>query len=278
MFYCQKEHKFAVNIDMDMRQIVDKNELRKIQIDILDNVAEYCDNNNIIYSLSSGTLLGAIRHKGYIPWDDDIDLYMHRNDYNRFINKYCDSNNRYELKCQGSKKYLYTYAKVCDKHTLLIEDEVKGFELGVNIDIFPVDYVNDDIDKRKKLWWWKKKLYRIRRAKLQDTNFLDSRINYLCYRYVPVPLCVIDKIIHCLFQDNKPTNTMCNLTESGGRYDGCFSRECIEGTPVQVEFEGKIYNAMSGWEEYLKATYGDYLQLPPEDQRVTHHFLAYYLD
>ncbi len=260
-----------------MRQITDNKELRKIQIDILDNVADFCDNNGIQYFLSSGTLLGAVRHKGYIPWDDDIDLYMHRDEYNKFIKIYNDPQGHYELKSQGSPKYLYTYAKVCDTRTLLKEDEVKGFELGVNIDIFPVDFVNDDIKKRKRLWWWKKKLYRIRRAKLQDTNFLDSKINYFGYRYLPVPRWVIDKIIHWLFQDNKRTNTMCNLTESGGRYDGCFSRECIEGEPVEVEFENKHYHAMHGWEEYLRATYGDYMQLPPEDQRVTHHFLAYYI-
>ena len=154
-----------------------------------------------------------------------------------------------------------------------------GFELGINIDIFPVDFVNDDIAKRKKLWKWKKILYRIRRAKLQNTCFLDSRFNYWCYRHAPVPLAIIDKLIHKLFQDNEPTGTMCNLTESGGRYDGCFSRECIEGEPVLVEFEGKKYKAMHGWEEYLTATYGkDYMQLPPVDQRVTHHFLAYHLN
>lgn len=261
-----------------MRQITDNKELRKIQIDILDNVVSFCEDNNINYSLSSGTLLGAIRHKGYIPWDDDIDLYMHRKDYNRFVKEYHDFNNQYILKRQGANKYLYTYAKVCDTHTLLIEEEVQGFELGVNIDIFPVDYISDDINKRKKLWWWKKKLFRIRRAKLQDTNFLDSRFNYLCYRHAPVPLCVVNSIIKRLFQDNKPTNTMCNLTEAGGRYNGCFSSKCLEGEPVLVEFEGKMYKAMPGWKEYLEATYGDFMQLPPEDQRVTHHFLAYYLD
>lgn len=262
-----------------MRPINDKDELRAIQLDILDCVVEFCNQHNLRYFLSSGTLLGAVRHKGYIPWDDDIDLYMPRNDYNRFVNTFNDYSDKLELKCQGSKKYLYTFAKVCNKHTLLLEDEVKGFELGINIDIFPVDFITDNINKRKKLWKWKKKLFRIRRAKLQDTCFLDSKFNYLCYRYVPIPLAIIDKIIHKLFQDNKPTGTMCNLTESGGRYDGCFSRECIEGEPTEVEFEGKRYKAMNGWDEYLKATYGsDYMQLPPEDQRVTHHFKAYHLD
>ena len=262
-----------------MKQITDNRELRRIQLDILDRVVDYCSRHNLRYFLSSGTLLGAVRHKGYIPWDDDIDLYMPRNDYNELVKSFSDPSGTLELKSQGSKNYLYTFAKVCNKHTLLLEDEVPGFELGINIDIFPVDYITDDINKRKKLWKWKKTLYRIRRAKLQNTCFLDSRFNYLCYRYVPVPIIVIDKIIHKLFQDNEPTGTMCNLTESGGRYDGCFSRECIEGTPIEVEFEGKKYKAMHGWKKYLEATYGsDYMQLPPVDQRVTHHFLAYHLD
>lgn len=261
-----------------MKPITDKQELRDIQLDILDWVADFCNSHNLRYFLSSGTLLGAIRHKGYIPWDDDIDLYMPRKDYNDFVKIFHDSTDTLELKYQGSQKYLYTFAKVCNKHTLLLEDEVKGFELGINIDIFPVDFVSDNINTRKTLWWWKKKLYRIRRAKLQNTNFLDSKFNYMCYRHVPIPLWLIDKLIHKLFQDNKPTNTMCNLTESGGRYDGCFSRQCIEGEPVEVEFEGKKYKAMHGWQEYLEATYGDYMQLPPENQRITHNFSAYFLD
>lgn len=261
-----------------MKPITDKQELRQIQLDILDWVVDFCKSHDLRYFLSSGTLLGAIRHKGYIPWDDDIDLYMPRKDYNKFIKLFNDPSDTIELKKQGSKKYLYTFAKVCNKHTLLLEDEVPGFELGINIDIFPVDFVSDDINTRKKLWWWKKKLYRIRRAKLQNTNFLDSKFNYLCYRHVPIPLRIVDKLIHKLFQDNEPTNTMCNLTESGGPYDGCFSRECIEGKPVEVEFEGKKYQAMYGWDEYLKATYGNYMQLPPVDQRVTHNFIAYHID
>ncbi len=262
-----------------MKQITDNKELRQIQIDILDRVVEFCNSHELQYFLSSGTLLGAVRHKGYIPWDDDIDLYMPRKDYNELVKIFQDDRGVLELKSQGSHNYLYTFAKVCNNRTLLLEDEVPGFELGINIDIFPVDFVSDDIEKRKKLWKWKKILYRIRRAKLQNTCFLDSRFNYWCYRHVPVPLAIIDKLIHKLFQDNEPTGTMCNLTESGGRYDGCFSRECIEGEPVLVEFEGKKYKAMHGWEEYLTATYGkDYMQLPPVDQRVTHHFLAYHLN
>lgn len=262
-----------------MKQITDNKELRQIQIDILDRVVEFCNSHELQYFLSSGTLLGAVRHKGYIPWDDDIDLYMPRKDYNELVKIFQDDRGVLELKSQGSHNYLYTFAKVCNNRTLLLEDEVPGFELGINIDIFPVDFVSDDIEKRKKLWKWKKILYRIRRAKLQNTCFLDSRFNYWCYRHVPVPLAIIDKLIHKLFQDNEPTGTMCNLTESGGRYDGCFSRECIEGEPVLVEFEGKKYKAMYGWEEYLTATYGkDYMQLPPVDQRVTHHFLAYHLN
>ena len=111
-----------------MRPINDKYELRAIQLDILDCVVEFCNQHNLRYFLSSGTLLGAVRHKGYIPWDDDIDLYMPRNDYNRFVKTFNDYSDMLELKCQGSKKYLYTFAKVCNKHTLLLEDEVKGFD------------------------------------------------------------------------------------------------------------------------------------------------------
>ena len=101
-----------------MKQITDNKELRQIQIDILDRVVEFCNSHELQYFLSSGTLLGAVRHKGYIPWDDDIDLYMPRKDYNELVKIFQDDRGVLELKSQGSHNYLYTFAKVCNNRTL----------------------------------------------------------------------------------------------------------------------------------------------------------------
>ncbi|MBR5101620.1 MAG: LicD family protein, partial [Muribaculaceae bacterium] len=115
-----------------MKQITDISDLRKIQIAILDNVVEFCDKHNITYFLACGSLIGALRHKGYIPWDDDIDLFMPRDQYNKLVEIYNDESGIYEMKAPNrTKEYFYTFAKVCDTRTLLIEDEVPEYKLGV---------------------------------------------------------------------------------------------------------------------------------------------------
>lgn len=89
-----------------MRPITEVKELRQIQIAILDQVVAFCDENGINYSLAGGTLIGALRHKGYIPWDDDIDLYLPREDYDRFVEKWKDTSHLVMLNPNRTKRYL----------------------------------------------------------------------------------------------------------------------------------------------------------------------------
>ena len=103
-----------------MRKI-DINELKRIEINILDYVADFCNKNGITYYLDGGTLLGAIRHKGFIPWDDDIDIAMPRKDYDRFVHM-CLDDSRYKiLSYETDEKYIYSFAKVVDSYTKLKE-------------------------------------------------------------------------------------------------------------------------------------------------------------
>ena len=147
-----------------MRKITDIHELRQIQIGILDEVHQYCEAHGLRYFLSSGTLIGAVRHKGYIPWDDDIDVYMPRKDYERFLREF-KGNEQYKLLNPAKEPhYYYTFAKVIDLRTRMVEDETVGFEIGVYMDIFPVDYVPDDMKEREHVFKSKKLLYKIRRC------------------------------------------------------------------------------------------------------------------
>ena len=262
-----------------MKEIATVAELRSIQLALLDHITAYYDAQGIVYFLSCGSLIGALRHKGYIPWDDDIDLFMPRESYNRLLAAYRDPDPRYALLAPGrAQHYLYTYAKVIDRRTLVVEDEVPGYELGVYVDIFPLDYVTDcHWLRRHVVWKYKKHIYRMRRCKMQS-NFLASRWHYLLYRYFPLPLRAIDAIIGHTLTGRKPTGTVCNMTEANVLERECFPAHCIEGERVEVEFEGKHYKTMPGYDEYLRHLYGDYMQLPPVEERVHHHFAAYWRD
>ena len=148
-----------------MRQIT-LQEIKDIQLDILKDVDSFCEKNNIRYYLAGGTLLGAIRHKGFIPWDDDIDIIMPRPDYIKFIQGYeneCDKN--YKLtSIDNNKQHLYTFAKIFDMRTLKIEDSIsynnKNMD-GIGIDIFPMDGLPQNIESSNKLFAKQKKWFRL---------------------------------------------------------------------------------------------------------------------
>ena len=132
-----------------MRTIT-SDELRSIQLDLLQKTADFCEANGIRYFLCGGTLLGAIRHKGYIPWDDDIDIAMPRTDYDRFCMTFNQPNSKYRVKSLSTHPdYNNAFAKVYDDRTMLKELHYKGIHFGVYIDVLPVDGVKDSAQIKK---------------------------------------------------------------------------------------------------------------------------------
>jgi lipopolysaccharide cholinephosphotransferase len=259
-----------------MRKITDIHELRQIQMGILDEVHQYCEAHGLRYFLSSGTLIGAVRHKGYIPWDDDIDIYMPRKDYEQFLREFKGSEQFKLLNPAKEPHYYYTFAKVVDTRTLMIEDETDGYEIGVYMDIFPVDYVPDDLKERERVFKRKKLLYKIRRCKISKSNPLHSRLAYWCYKLLPISVEQLNRMIRKLIVRKESSQYVCHMTEAGPGVKSCFPAEDIASS-VDIAFEGKTYKTMVGYKDYLERTYGDYMTLPPVEQRVTHHFEAYWL-
>ena len=203
---------------------------------------------------------------------------MMRDDYERFLKTYHDEQGRYRvLDPKKEDHYYYTFAKVVDQRTKMVEKETEGYEIGVYIDIFPVDYVTNDKQERERIFRRKKLLYKIRRCKISQSNPLRSRLAYWCYRHLPITVGMLDMMIEYLIVKRKPTGTLCHMTEAGPLTpQGCFPAADMKKM-MDMKFEGRVYKAMIGYDDYLYRTYGDYMKLPPEDQRTTHQFEAYWL-
>ena len=263
-----------------MKEQLEQEEIKQLQLNILTRVHDFCVSHNIQYSLSSGTLIGAVRHKGYIPWDDDIDIYMLRTEYERFEREFQDD--RYcLLSIKTNKKCIYPFAKVYDNHTVLIEDvKYNTKDLGVNIDIFQLDSLPDDLIERQRLFrknrilgriiQLKQMKYRRGRSVKNNVLFILSRIPLF---FIPFLFLVRHKAkIGGMF--NPKAKDICNIMDGNGR--ATIPMEIMENF-IDIEFEGRSYKCMKDYDIYLKKAYGDYMQLPPEDKRITHHaYKAYW--
>ena len=153
--------------------------MKQIQVDILKDIHQFCEANNLHYTLIFGSLLGAIRHKGYIPWDDDIDIAMLRPDYEKFVASYSGKNGAYRVyDYRNDVDYHHPYAKVADTRTIL-EERTSMKDIGINIDVFPFDNLFDTKDECnqfiKSLDGFKKK-FRIKLVKPGKKNVWWKRI------------------------------------------------------------------------------------------------------
>ena len=255
-------------------------EIRRIQLSILDYIDQFCKEKNIKYTLSYGTLIGAVRHKGFIPWDDDIDIAMTRENYERFLKLFNDSSGRYTLlEPRTSKKYQYILGKVVDNTTELIEMGYDNIPIGVFVDVFALDYVADSVKERQREILLRRLICTIRTRKFFPLTYghsLSSSLLSLLCKMIPVTTSALFRLHHHLFAKHKKTNTLFNMCETGtpdARKQiipaKCFEKYC------SMEFEGKYYSVCEGYDIFLRNQFGDYMQLPPENERHPHEMEAY---
>ncbi len=258
-----------------MRRL-DTEEVKKIQIEILDVVSSFCEENNINYWLDGGTLLGAVRHKGYIPWDDDIDIGMLREDYDKFAELFNQSNDRYRfVDIDNTPDFYVAFGKIIDTQTVLYEPDKNGNKLAVNIDLFVYDNAPDDDKILYKLYKKREKLLLVSLF-IQGDNVLPNdtfvkRMTKKIFHLICIPFSR-EKCIKRIVGISKQYKDF--ETKRVGNYTSVPNVACpktIFSSFTDVEFEGKCYKAPSGYDEWLKDFYGDYMQLPPKEEQITHH-------
>ena len=264
-------------------------DIKIIQDKILSILKEFisiCEENNLTYYALGGTLLGAVRHKGFIPWDDDIDIGMPREDYEKFKKVAPDFlPNNYKFLSEDTANYKKAFSVIRDDSTKIIMNYSKE-ELveSLWIDIFPLDGMPAAPFKRKRHEY--RYLYRRMMVQLSQFNSLvnQKKENRPLVEKVIIAfanIVKIEKILSFDWAQKKYIKTIKRYSfdeEFSGNYTGAYKlREIVPsdyfGTPVLLKFEGIALSCPCRYKEYLTVIYGEnYMQLPPEEKRVQHHY------
>lgn len=262
-------------------------ENKQLQVDLLSCLHEYCEKNNLNYYLTGGSLLGAIRHKGYIPWDDDIDICMPRSDFEYLathFNKENDCENAKLISRHEFPDFYLCEGKFVDTRTELKENINVDFVSGIGIDVIPLDNMSDDRENGLKLFH---KVIRLRNIyDIKTMNFDKSRKLYKNL------ILSAGKILFCFISNKRLLNL---IDKKSRKYESkeltkfvaCPTmalygdKEVMESdifaSKSLAQFEGRMFYIPDGYDRLLRNLYGDYMQLPPEEKRVAHHsFTAYW--
>jgi len=263
---------------------MDKITLRKVQLtqlEIAKEVHRVCEKNNIKYFLDSGTLLGAIRHKGFIPWDDDLDIGMIREEYEKFIKVApIELNEKYVLQVWGGDNhYALPFAKIRNINTVYVENKSQKSQenQGIYIDIFPYDrYGNNKVKQGFPLRLAAKMVL----AKEKMEPWLEEdKINFKRYLvYLPLRVMAMFVTKRKLVELYEKKAKMYNGDESLDYFENgsspygkwVIAKECISEVR-KAKFESVEFNVPIDDHSYLKGVYGDYMKLPPVDKRENRH-------
>ena len=257
--------------------------MRSIQLKILSIVSDFCEVNNLSYSLAYGSLLGAVRHNGFIPWDDDLDISIRRDNYEFMLNNINKYNSDLVVhSIYNESDYYLPFAKISYLPTTGREDlDISYDNLGVHIDVFPIDGISNNIYKQKitnfilnilkKLLLLKLIKYRSdwNNFKLIEISILKKIIYFLNYRYINI---LIDKIAKKnLYSDMKFAGCLVGVY---GEKE--YFKKNVYESKVNINFEGYSFKCITNYNEYLNQLYGDYMKYPPIKSRVSHHNFEYY--
>lgn len=265
---------------------------KRIITDVLRAFQEICHQHQLTYYGIGGTAIGAVRHHGIIPWDDDIDVGMPRPDFERFLDicRHSDLGDYELVSSETHPDYNLPFPKFCNRNTTLVERSDVPCIIGLFIDVFPLDSTSDDIIEVEALVGRYKKLQNRYEAICTHSTFLQylallvsphewgrfvyKTLGFFCRG--PMKRSILKKMNRiCQKYAYGETDHLINY---GGAYGmrELFSSNVLDGKPVCMPFENITINLMPGYDEYLHGIYGDYMQFPPEEKRIAHHLKAFY--
>ena len=265
-------------------------EIQEVSLEILKDIHSFCEQNNIYYTLCGGSLIGAIRHHGFIPWDDDIDIAMPRPDYEKFIHSY-QSDHNYKIfsrQIQGGDGVYIAYSRVCEMSQTFVDatqNPWSDFQTGIWIDIMPLEGAYDDENKERSRWkkankTWHKSLWsRYALIKLRNIQNWYKTIKVLFSKlFYKNKYKFVDELIKICKEcdyDKSHYFTDLAIVHYGMRE---YNPKSYLEHRILIQFENCDFYVCRGYDDWLKHIYGNYMQLPPEsEQRKTHDaYISYW--
>lgn len=260
-----------------------RKQLKDAQLELVLFFDDFCKKHDLTYYLFGGTLLGAKRHAGYIPWDDDIDLCMPRKDYDKLMEIF-DGEGKYFLSTPKTNgDYFYHFAKIMKEGTKYVEypAQFMNCKNEIFIDIFPINgYPSKRLQKFHYNFW----IYIYNRRSYPKSFYLDKKANKkkksFSYKIMDIVAAVLlfwASPKKCALMRDKfmkkhqyPESPYCIC---GTRFRKIYERSAFEGHAT-LPFEGHDLAVPENFEKYLEKMYGDYMTLPPVEERVPHHYLV----
>ena len=268
-----------VSIDKSNFKKLDIDEIKEVELGIMDYIHNICKEKGINYSLAYGSLLGAVRHKGFIPWDDDLDIALKRNEYDKLYQAILEDNNSiYKVvSWENDSRYPYPFYRVYDSRTVYENNYIQNdIELGICVDVFPFDDYKDVNKEITKLDMYRRlsvyTLYGIRNKEAGIKNIVRY-LMLVVFRLTRVKTWN-KKLNDC---SKGPVNSeyIDYLMESK-KYSTKIDAKALDKV-VECKFEDRIYNIPKDYDHILTTIYGaDYMEIPPLEKRIQHDdFVAY---